>query len=77
VLKKISKNPTTLHQTFPGYQGNSLISEMLFSKNQRVGSDVDTTTIPRGKKKKETGSDDWLVFKFQKLGPEDPWTYAT
>jgi hypothetical protein len=26
---------------------------MLFSKNQRVGSDVDTTTILRGKKRKK------------------------
>jgi hypothetical protein len=55
---------------------------MLFSKNQRIGgSDVDTTTILRGgktkTKKKKTGSDDGcLIFKIQKLGPEeDTWTY--
>jgi hypothetical protein len=31
-----------------------------------------------GKKgEKETGSDGCLIFKIQRLGPEDPWTYAT
>jgi hypothetical protein len=57
---------------------------MLFSKNQRIGSDVvDTTTILRGaktktKKTKKTGSDGCLIFKIQKFGAEeDLWTYAT